>query len=233
MSRSDIAVDTADFDDKERENLSVSNSESTKDFADITELPLEDNGWISPPDSVCSSSSESGITSQNASFPGSFNDPSEESGQVSKEPSSIEAPVDQNSASISETGFQEISPSGKSESKITEVNNNCGVSFEPATNEPNEYLGAVASQSDESVTVAPETLHLVNKNSEEESESRGEISSLNKVKILHGDDHEAHDMHAGGRVGRGKMDFMLFSHYYIVYILCPFCSCFPGQNFFI
>ncbi|XP_024923755.3 uncharacterized protein LOC107435549 [Ziziphus jujuba] len=209
VSRSDIAVDTADFDDKERENLSVSNSESTKDFADITELPLEDNGWISPPDSVCSSSSESGITSQNASFPGSFNDPSEESGQVSKEPSSIEAPVDQNSASISETGFQEISPSGKSESKITEVNNNCGVSFEPATNEPNEYLGAVASQSDESVTVAPETLHLVNKNSEEESESRGEISSLNKVKILHGDDHEAHDMHAGGRVGRGKNPYAM------------------------
>lgn len=211
MSRSDIAVDATDFDDKERENLSISNSGSTKDYPGITELSLEDNGWISPPDSVCSSSSESGITSQDASFPGSFNDSSKEIGQVLKEPSSTEASANQTSPPISETGFEEISFSGKSESKITEVNNSYGVSFESATNEPNEYLGTVASQSDESVTVARETLHPVDKNSEEDYESRGEISSLNKVKIIDGD-HAAHNMHPGSHIGRGKYDMMSLSH---------------------
>lgn len=168
---------------------------------------MEDNGWISPPDSICSS--ESCIISQDSSFPGSFNDPSEEIEQVLREPSSIEASVDQNSAPLPETDFQEISPSGKSESKITEVDNSYGGSFESATNEPNEYPEAVASQSDGSVTVAPDTSHPENKNSEEHYERRDEISSLNKVKIIDGD-HEAPNTHNGSRKGRGKYGYLCY-----------------------
>lgn len=175
----------------------------------MTELSLEDNGWISPPDSICSSSSESGIISQDASFPGSFNDPSEEIEQVLQEPSSIEASFVRNSASLPETDFQEISPSGKSESKITEVDNSYGVTFESATNEPNEHPEAAASQSDGSVTVAPDTLHPENKNLEEHYERRDEISSLNKVKIMDGD-HEVPNTHNGSRVGRGKYGYLCY-----------------------
>lgn len=211
MVRSDIAIDAAEFDDKERESLSVSNSGSTKDFPAISELSLEDNGWISPPDSICSSSSESGTTSQDASFPGSFNDQSEEIQRVLQEPSSIKASVDQNSAPLPETDFQEISPFETSESKITEVDNSYEVSSLSATNEHNKHPEPVASQSGGSVTVAPATSHPLIKNSED-YENRSEISSLNKVKIMDGD-HESPSTHNGSRVSRGKYG------YYVILVL--------------
>ncbi|XP_037497644.1 uncharacterized protein LOC105631693 isoform X3 [Jatropha curcas] len=78
LSRTDLDDGPDVFEDKGRESLSRSDSESTKDFLGDTGFSLQDKGWISPPDSICSGSSESEITLDEASFPDGFSDRAEE-----------------------------------------------------------------------------------------------------------------------------------------------------------
>lgn len=179
----------------------MSNGESTKDFLGITGLPLEAKGWLSPPDSICSSSTESGITLAEESFPGSFNDPEDIGQQLLLGPSSREATDYQNTAPYSQNDNQEITDSAQFESKYTEVDNIHIGSFKSTLSDPNEYPQAVASPSDESATVGPEISRPSNENTQEKFGSKEEISSLNKVKIK---DENRDAMQASSRVGRGK-----------------------------
>ncbi|BBH09489.1 target of rapamycin, partial [Prunus dulcis] len=207
VSRPDLAADATGFDEKEeKESLSTSNGESTKDFLGITGLTLEAKGWLSPPDSICSSSTESGITLAEESFPGSFNDPEDIGQQLLLGPSSREATDYQNTAPYSQSDNQEITDSAQFESKYTEVDNIHIVSFKSTLSDPNEYPQAVASPNDESATVGPEISRPSNENTQEKFGSKEEISSLNKVKIK---DENRDAMQASSRVGRGKNPYAM------------------------
>lgn len=171
LSRPDLAAaDTSQFDEKEREDLSRSDSESTKeDLLGVAGLSSEDKGWISPPDSIYSSSSESGVTSGEASLP-DFNNPEELITQHSHEdeyrPSSIPS---------SQTDLQ-------SHSWPLAVDNGDNGSVKSNINEPNVNLEAVKSQDYEAASVPGGSLQPLN-NSVVTVGVKNELSSLNKVKI--------------------------------------------------
>ncbi|KAF5448742.1 hypothetical protein F2P56_029247 [Juglans regia] len=186
-SRADLAGDAAEFVDKEGGTLSISDSGSTEKFLGVNELSLEDKGWISPPDSICSSISEFGFSLAEENVPDCLNDLTDEMGQLSCGSS---ATGYQNSTPFSQTDFQGISDFKKSGSSYMEDNVLDTGSVKSAMNEPNEYLKAVT---------AP------NKDSEEKFEGNDNIFSSRKAKI-EDEDREAPlpNMHSSSRVGRGK-----------------------------
>lgn len=163
---------------------------------------MQDKGWISPPDSICSSISEYSMSPAEENVPDCLNDLSEEIGQLLHGSS---ATGNQNSAPFSQTNFQEISRFVHSESKYVGVNVINTGSVKSTMNEPVEYLEVVTAPSNESVTVPADSLHSVNKNSDEKFGGNDEIFSLNKAKI-EDEDREAPipNTHGGSRVSRGK-----------------------------
>ncbi|XP_052179665.1 uncharacterized protein LOC127792986 [Diospyros lotus] len=74
LSRPVVAGHDSDSENKEGEVLFNFDVENDGDSIVISGLSLQDKGWISPPDSICDSSSESDFTSAEASFADSFND---------------------------------------------------------------------------------------------------------------------------------------------------------------
>lgn len=161
---------------------------------------MEDNGWISPPDSICSSL-ESGIASPEASFPGSFEDPVEGMEQNLQD-SCSQVASGLCSAPFAENYFFTISPSALSGSKISMLYTG---SLKSESNESNECVKAAVLSNGESVTIASDVLHPFSKSSEEKIGSRDEISSFDKVKIKDVDvEAPISNMHGSGRASRGK-----------------------------
>jgi PI-3-kinase-related kinase SMG-1 len=162
---------------------------------------LQDKGWISPPDSICSSISESFMDPAEENVPDCLNKLAEGIGQLSHGSS---AAGYQNTAPFSQTDFQEISHFGQLDSKYVEVDGVDTGSGKSVINEPNEYL-KVSSPSNESVTVPADSLHSLNENSDEKVGGKDGIFSSNKGKI-EDEDREAPlpNMHGVSRVGRGK-----------------------------
>ncbi|XP_062020417.1 uncharacterized protein LOC133736840 isoform X2 [Rosa rugosa] len=204
VSRPDLATDAAGFDDKERENLSMSNSESIKDFVGIG-LPLEDKGWLSPPDSICSSSTDSGISLPEMSLPVSFNDQEDIKQQLLHGPGGRDAIDFQNTTPYSQADSQEMLDSPH-RSKFTDADNTHVGSFKLAPSDLNEYQLAPASPSDDPVSVRPDTSRPSNENREVVFGGKDEISSLNKVIIK---DETCDATHASSRVGRGKNPYAM------------------------
>lgn len=206
MSRSDLTTaDSTQFDDKGREALSGSDSGSIRDdFLGATGLSLQDKGWISPPDSIYSSGSESDITSGEASLPDSFNHPVELMGQHSHGPNRGEETSHSNSIPSSQTDFHEISDSGQSVFKQTEVNNNDSGTVKFTVDEPIENFKAQESPIDEAVSVPVGSPQPLGNNSEVKFGVRDEVSSVNKVGIEeeNNEDHVPNTL-AVSRVARG------------------------------
>ncbi|XP_059443210.1 uncharacterized protein LOC132175321 isoform X2 [Corylus avellana] len=171
-SREDLAVDATEFTDKEGGNLSISDSGSTEKFIGGTGLSLQDKGWISPPDSICSSISEYGISPAEENVPDCLNDLSQEIGRLSH--------------GSSATG-----------------------SVKSTMNEPIEYLEVVTAPSNESVTAPADSLHSVNKDSDEKFGGNDEIFSLNKAKIEDEDREAPLPNTHGSRVSRGKNTYAM------------------------
>nr|XP_011458374.1 PREDICTED: serine/threonine-protein kinase SMG1-like [Fragaria vesca subsp. vesca] len=207
VSRPDLAADAAGFDDKERENLSMSNGESTNDFGGVG-LPLEDKGWLSPPDSICSSSTDSGITSTEMSLPGSCNDQEDIKQQLLHGTNSRGAIDFQTTTPCSPADSQEMLDSPH-RSKYTEADNIHIGSFKstPTPSDANEYPLALALPSNEPVRVCPDTSRHPNENREVVvSGGKDEIPPLNKVIIK----DETRDVtHVSSRVGRGKNPYAM------------------------
>jgi PI-3-kinase-related kinase SMG-1 len=178
---------------------------------------LQDKGWISPPDSICSSISEYGFSPAEENVPDCLIDLSEEIGQLSHGSTGY-----QNSAPFSQTNFQELSRFVHSESKYVEVNVIDTGSVKSTMNEPIEFLEVVTAPSNESVTAPADSLHSANKNSDEKFGGNDEIFSLNKAKIEDEDrDAPLPNTHGEGRVSRGKYQayiYHLFSCIIIVII---------------
>lgn len=202
MSRTDLAADAAGFDDKERENLSMSNGESTNDFGGVG-LPLEDKGWLSPPDSICSSSTDSGITSTEMSLPGSCNDQEDIKQQLLHGTNSRGAIDFQTTTPCSPADCQEMLDSLHI-SKYTEADNTHIGSFKstPTPSDVNGYPLALALPRNEPVRVCPDTSGHPNENIEVVvSGGKDEIPPLNKIMVK----DETRDVtHVSSRVGRGK-----------------------------
>lgn len=207
LSRPDLdAADATQFNDEGREDLSRSDSGSIEDdFLSNTQLSLQDKGWISPPDSIYSSSSESVLTSGEASIPDIFNNLAEGAEQHSHGSNMREDNEQLNSVPTSQTDFQEISDSGPSVFKHMEVNNGDTSSVKSIIDESDNILQAEESPSDEAETVPVGSSQTLDKESEVKLAVKAEVSSLNKVKSEE-DNHEDHIPNAisVNRVARGK-----------------------------
>lgn len=224
MSRTDIAGDATEFVDKEGGTPSTSESGSTEKFLGVDELSWQDKGWISPPESICSSISESGIDLAEENVPDCLNDLAEEMGQLSY---GSGASGYQNSGPFPHTGAEEISHSMELESKYAELNVIDTSSVKSTMNEPNEFLKSVTAPGDESITLPADSLCSSNKNSDEKSGGNNELVSLSKAKI-EDEDHEVPrpNVHACSRVGKGKKSSVCyqiihsnsFLHVWLVYL---------------
>lgn len=73
MSRSDLVGDEVVYGSDESEMFTKSGAENDECLLDLAGLSLEDNGWISPPTSISSGSSLSGVVSADASLADSSN----------------------------------------------------------------------------------------------------------------------------------------------------------------
>lgn len=180
---------------------------------------MEDKGWISPPESICSSSSGSDITSTEASFPDSLNDSTENKELLSQDSNSRNPTDHIHSTPISQTDAVEISPSNLSEFKAMEPNANDEGSVELRVDEITERCKDVASQGD-SVIFPTETRNPSNDNSEKFEGEAGSISSNKDNDTEH---REAPDpnLNASSRVGRGmcQVHYCNNSFFSLLYIL--------------
>ncbi|XP_057992028.1 uncharacterized protein LOC110665069 isoform X4 [Hevea brasiliensis] len=201
LSRADLDGGPNEFDDKGSDRLSTSDGGSTKDFLGDTGLSLQDKGWISPPDSICSGSSESGITE--ASLVDSSSDLAEVIGQFSHSRVVTDC---LNSAPSSQAHYQELSQSGQLISKCEEVNNSDN-SYVTGASELNEHRKSAALSSGEAATAHVESLLPLNEdNSTLKYDVKDDgISSLSKVKIEDENLEASHpNSRIGNRVARGK-----------------------------
>ncbi|KAF4395396.1 hypothetical protein G4B88_010860 [Cannabis sativa] len=199
QSSADLTADATEFDDKERENLPTSNSGNTKEFPAFAGTSLDDNEWLSPPNSICSSGSEFDITSPEASFPG------EEMGQLSQDLGRRESPAYQDSVHVAQIDYEEIPLFGKSQ-PVAEIDETYTGLFNSAANEPSEHQKTIASPSDRKLA-APDALHSSSKSTEENFGGSDEKASLNKVKIKDEDCESLFpNTSAAARAGRGEYE---------------------------
>ncbi|KAK4284645.1 hypothetical protein QN277_001447 [Acacia crassicarpa] len=195
--------DAAEYDGKEGEILSKSDDSGNEDIVGFSQLLLEDKGWISPPDSIYGSSSGSGITSTEASFPDSLNDSTEIKELLSQTSASRDPTDHVHSASISHTDGEEISSPKLLEFKSMEPNANEEISNSASIS----HTGGSALLFDKSVTLPTNTLR-----NESVQKSEGEAEPVSSNKDKNGTEHhEALDpnSNASSRVGRGKNAYAL------------------------
>lgn len=191
-------MDAVDF-EKERESLSLSDSGSSRDIPDITRLSLQDKEWLSPPDSFCSSSSGSGITT--CRFPDSSNDLTEDMSQHYNGSSNREARIYPKITSFSQTDIGKISRLEESESKSTNGSETCFRKL--STNELNGGIQIVATPADESIEVPAIASHPLTETVGTLGEGSGVTSS---DKRLEDENQEAPPAQkaAWSRASRGK-----------------------------
>lgn len=171
---------------------------------------MHNRGWISPPDSLYSGSSQSGITSAEASLPDSFNDPEEVTEQLSHESNSRVVTDYLSSAPSSQTNYQEITNSIQSVCKYVEVND-IGSGSVTEINQLNEHPKSLMSLNGDSIIVPVESSQPLNqKNTEVKLEGKDdEVSSLNQAKIEDENREASHpNSHNSSRVARGNVKYL-------------------------
>lgn len=192
LSRPEATVNDSDYFSKEGEFFSKSDGESGEESLGVSGLSLQDKEWISPPDSICSSSSETGAMSAEGSPEDSFNDP--EVQQLVHSLRSMEAKRSLESTLMSGTESEETLLHEQSE--VKEASNGDTVSIDEC-----QKLGESAY--DESVSGVAEN----KENLQVKSGLKDESSALNQEK--NGDEHGETPFpitDGGNRVCRGKND---------------------------
>lgn len=224
LSRSDSAGggDAVEFNGKEGESLSRSDDGGNEDVIGFSQLSLEDKGWISPPDSLFWSSSGSGITSTEASFPDSLNDLTENKELLSQGSSSRNPTDHMHSASISHSDADEISPFKLSEFKSAEPNANDDGAVKSRIDEVSEHSEAKALPH-KSVTIPADAQNLLNENLEKFEGEAEPISSSKDKNDTGQREASDHNLNASSRVGRGmyQVHNCYFSSHLCVYVLIP------------
>lgn len=197
MSRTNLTSDASQSSNKEREIVSRSDGRNNEHLLGLAGLSLQDKGWISPPDSIYCSSSESVIISDGASLTDSYSAPIE----VPSGSNILEGVDCLNSVSCSGTDFHETSLyTGQPASNYTGNNNSYASSTKSPTNESTEHLKAAASPKNEAPTVIDTSSSL-----NEDFEDKDEISSSNQAKIE--DENRGVQLpntDSGRRIARGK-----------------------------
>ena len=169
----------------------------------FSELSLQDKGWMSPPDSICSSSSEQSITSTGASLPESLNDSTENKDLLSQGSSSRNPTSHMRSSPFSQANVEEILPSGQSESNLLEGNVSDADSVKLTTDEAIGHPNSMAFPCDKSMTIPADTDSPL---SEKLEKLENEEESFSSKKVKNGTEYRegpGPNLHAGGRVGRG------------------------------
>ncbi|XP_042508372.1 uncharacterized protein LOC122084303 [Macadamia integrifolia] len=210
LSRSDLAGDAAAFDDKEKDLFSRTDGGSNSDFLDAAGLSLQDEGWISPPNSIYSSSSISSISSAESSISDSFSGQENRVELFSCGFDGGECAEHLNSNLSTGTNIQEGSSHGQSKSQVVEVRNG-GANSSSALDEPTELLQALALSS-EATNGHVDSLGPLGKEKLEDviCGVKDDASTTNQVK-RHPANHEASlpciDGHS--RISRGKNPYAM------------------------
>ncbi|KAL4302693.1 hypothetical protein GQ457_10G022950 [Hibiscus cannabinus] len=206
LSRPDLASDATEYDERGGESISTSSSGSPKELVGLTGLSLQDKEWISPPDSIDTSSVESSITSTGTSLSDSINDPVEMMEKISLDSSPNKANDGSNLVPSSQSKYDEISHCGQKISKNVEVEHVDSYKVKSATDETNEHLKDVPSVNDEAVSAPLESSQPSNRvNLDVKFQGKDEVSTLGKVEV--GD--ESHEVlvpstDRASRLARGK-----------------------------
>ncbi|XP_065854905.1 uncharacterized protein [Euphorbia lathyris] len=206
LSRPDLHSGGDEFDKKERDSLSRSESGSSIEILGDTELPSQDKGWISPPDSVYSHSSESGIMSAEACLLDRLGDPAAEMLQFSHGSNCMVVTDYIDSGHSSQIDHQENSESGQSVIK-SEGMNSSDYSALAACSELNEHLNSMVFPSDKTVTVHSDSFQSQNgENSKLKTEDKDDDLSLSSKVKIEDETREAlqPNLLSGNRVARGK-----------------------------
>ncbi|TYG84112.1 hypothetical protein ES288_D01G223600v1 [Gossypium darwinii] len=205
LSRPDLASDATEYDERGGESMSTSGSGSPKDLVGLTGIPLQEKEWISPPDSIGTSGTESSITSNGTSLSDSINDPIVEMMEkISLDSSQKKDHGDPNFVPSSESEYDEISHCGHRMSENMEVKNTNEV--KSANEETNENLKTVPSVNDEAVSAPLESSQPSNNvNLDVKFQGKDEVSTLGKIEV--GD--ESHEVpvpstDTASRIARGK-----------------------------
>ncbi|XP_027910249.1 serine/threonine-protein kinase SMG1-like [Vigna unguiculata] len=207
LSRSDGGGGEAvEFDGKEGEGLSRSEDGETDDFVGFSRLSLEDKGWISPPDSICCTSSESDMTAAEVSLPDSLNDSAGNKDQLSQGSSRRNPTGLMHTALFSQTELEEISPFGLSQSSPVETDLN-GSGSVKSTNEATEHSEAIVLLGDKTAAMPANSQNPANENIDK-FDSANEPLSAKEVKNAT-EHRDAPNVNANTRVGRGKNAYAL------------------------
>lgn len=205
LSRPDLASDATEYDERGGESISTSGSGSPKDLVGLTGLSLQEKEWISPPDSIGTSCTESSITSNGTSLSDSINDPVVEMMEnISLDSSQKKDNGDPNFVPSSESEYDEISHCGHRSSENMEVKHTNEV--KSANEETNEHLKTVPSVNDEAVGAPLESSQPSNKvNLDVKFQGKDEVSTLGKIEV----DDESHEVpvpstDTASRIARGK-----------------------------
>lgn len=201
ISRSDLVGDDSEFDEKREESLS-SGSQGTQDLLSVAAgLSLGDKGWISPPDSIYSSSSGSGTSSTEASLVDSFNDPAEMGEELWSDQK--DGTAYKTSVPSSQVGTQKIPLSEHLVSMQMAMNNNDTSSIKSAS-ESKEYLKDGGQSRDEAASVPSESLQRLNESLEVKFKGEDEVSSFNKRNIEVESEASRPNTQMSSRIARGK-----------------------------
>ncbi|ESW03895.1 hypothetical protein PHAVU_011G050300 [Phaseolus vulgaris] len=206
LSRSDVGGgDAVEFDGKEGEGLSRSEDDKMDDFIGFSRLSLEDKGWVSPPDSICCTSSGSDTSSAEVSLPDSLNDSAGNKDLLSQGSGSRNPIGHMQTALLSQTEVEEISPFGVSQSSPEETDLN-GAGSVKSINEASEHPEAIALLGDKTVAIPANSQNPTNENLDK-FDSAEEPLSAKEVK--NAAEHRDQNINANTRVGRGKNAYAL------------------------
>lgn len=206
LSRSDVGGgDAVEFDGKEGEGLSRSEDDKMDDFIGFSRLSLEDKGWVSPPDSICCTSSGSDTSSAEVSLPDSLNDSAGNKDLLSQGSGSRNPIGHMQTALLSQTE-EEISPFGVSQSSPEETDLN-GAGSVKSINEASEHPETIALLGDKTVAIPANSQNPTNENLDK-FDSADEPLSAKEVK--NAAEHRDQNINANTRVGRGMYKIFMY-----------------------
>uniref|UniRef100_A0A7N0T1F2 non-specific serine/threonine protein kinase n=1 Tax=Kalanchoe fedtschenkoi TaxID=63787 RepID=A0A7N0T1F2_KALFE len=204
MSRNDFDIDTVELISNERESVSRSEGENVENLVESEDLSSQDKGWISPPDSVYSSSSGSSITSADASAVDDLDSQELAAEDILLNSNGAVTPDDLNSIqSNGETGFQEILQNDPPKSELINVNRDNSGTLEDDGTEATSLLVGLTLSENISAAVG-------------EGDSKGKPDVKNDVALQNNTDSAAGDNGSrlfntavGSRALRGKNSYAL------------------------
>ncbi|CAM8907066.1 unnamed protein product [Rhodiola kirilowii] len=204
LSRNDFEIDKVESNSNERESISIFEGENAENLVEIEDLSAQDKGWLSPPDSVYSSSSGSGITSTDASAVDSLDSLELVAEETLTNFNGAAAPNDSNSIqSHGETSFPEMLHNDQPKLELIDVNQDDSGPSKEDDSEATTLLEGLTLSEDGSPSVGETDLKT-------EPDVKDEVALRNKTDNAAGDQSSRlFNTADGSRVLRGKNPYAL------------------------